>query len=45
MQTLIAPDVRPLELVLRSLDTTWNYAHWSQMPDDGNHYEVMDGVL
>ena len=33
------------ELVLRSLDTTWNYARWEQLPDDGNRYEVIDGVL
>ena len=33
------------ELVLRSLDTTWNYARWEQLPDDGNRYEVIDGQL
>src|SRR3712207_9443149 len=33
------------ELVLRSLDTTWCYARWEQLPDDGNRYEVIDGVL
>ncbi len=33
------------ELVLRSLDTTWSYARWEQLPDDGNRYEVVDGVL
>lgn len=33
------------ELVLRSLDATWNYARWEQLPDDGNRYEVIDGVL
>ena len=33
------------ELVLRSLDTTWNYARWEQLPDDGNRYEVINGVL
>ena len=32
-------------LVLRSLDTTWCYARWEQLPDDGNRYEVIDGVL
>jgi Uma2 family endonuclease len=33
------------ELVLRSLDTSWSYAHWEQLPDDGHRYEVIDGVL
>src|SRR4051794_22499872 len=33
------------ELVLRSLDATWNYARWEQLLDDGNRYEVIDGVL
>ena len=33
------------ELVTRSLDATWNYARWSQLPDDGNRYEVINGVL
>lgn len=35
----------PLELTTRSLDAGWNYARWSQLPDDGNRYEVIDGVL
>lgn len=33
------------ETVVRSLDATWNYARWSQLPDDGNRYEVIDEVL
>ena len=33
------------ELVLRSLDATWTYARWEVLPDDGNRYEVIDGVL
>lgn len=33
------------ELTTRSLDATWNYARWSQLPDDGKRYEVIDGVL
>ena len=37
--------IAELELVLRSLDTTWCYARWEQLPDDGNRYEVIDGVL
>jgi len=35
----------PPELTTRSLDAGWNYARWSQLPDDGNRYEVIDGVL
>ncbi|MCG8349960.1 MAG: Uma2 family endonuclease [Chloroflexales bacterium] len=33
------------ETVVRSLDATWDYARWSQLPGDGNRYEVIDGVL
>lgn len=33
------------ELVTRSLDASWDYARWSRLPDDGNRYEVIDGVL
>jgi Uma2 family endonuclease len=33
------------ELTLRSLDATWNYARWEKLPDDGNRYEVINGVL
>jgi Uma2 family endonuclease len=33
------------ELVLRSPDASWNRDRWEQLPDDGNRYEVIDGVL
>jgi Uma2 family endonuclease len=33
------------DLVLRSVSADWNYARWQQLPDDGNRYEVIDGVL
>src|SRR5262245_55349241 len=33
------------ELTTRSLGADWNYARWSQLPDDGYRYEVIDGVL
>jgi hypothetical protein len=33
------------ELMLRSADATWDRAKWEQLPDDGNRYEVIDGVL
>ena len=23
----------------------WTYAHWEELPDDGNRYEIIDGVL
>jgi Uma2 family endonuclease len=35
----------PPELVVRSLASDWDYARWSQLPADGNRYEVIDGVL
>lgn len=37
--------VTALEYQLRSIDASWNYAKWEQLPDDGNRYEVIDGVL
>ncbi|MBC8077609.1 MAG: Uma2 family endonuclease, partial [Chloroflexales bacterium] len=33
------------ELVLRSVHDNWNYARWEELGDDGNRYEVIDGVL
>jgi Uma2 family endonuclease len=33
------------ELMLRSADASWDRARWEQLPDDGNRYEVIDGVL
>lgn len=30
---------------MRSLDATWNRARWEELPDDGNRYEVIEGVL
>jgi Uma2 family endonuclease len=32
-------------LALRSLDATWDRTTWALLPDDGNRYEVIDGVL
>lgn len=32
-------------MALRSLDATWNRVLWEQLPDDGNRYEVIDGIL
>lgn len=36
---------RPLDLVLRSYDEAWTYERWLTLPDDGNRYEIIDGVL
>ena len=33
------------DLVLRSPAATWDLARWETLPDDGNRYEVIDGVL
>ena len=42
--TTLTP-ARQLEFVVRSLDAAWDYARWEQLPDDGNRYEVIDGVM
>jgi Uma2 family endonuclease len=33
------------ELMLRSIGDDWTLARWETLPDDGNRYEVLDGVL
>jgi Uma2 family endonuclease len=33
------------DLVLRSPAATWDLARWETLPNDGNRYEVIDGVL
>ncbi len=33
------------ELVPRSPDANWNRERWERLPEDGNRYEVIDGVL
>jgi Uma2 family endonuclease len=33
------------QLTLRSLDANWTRARWEELPEDGNRYEVIDGVL
>jgi len=33
------------ELALRSHDATWDRTRWETLPDDGNRYEVIGGVL
>ena len=37
--------VATLEYVLHSLDASWCYDKWEKLPNDGNRYEVIDGVL
>ncbi|HEY8692618.1 MAG TPA: Uma2 family endonuclease [Chloroflexota bacterium] len=37
--------VLPFDLSMRSQDACWDRARWEQLPDDGNRYEVVDGVL
>ena len=33
-------------ITLRSLDAGWNYDRWErELPDDGNRYEVIEGIL
>ena len=43
MTTVEAPTLP--QLIVRSLDASWNYARWQRLPNDGNRYEVIDGVL
>ena len=33
------------ELALRSSEADWNRERWEQLPDGGNRYEIIDGVL
>lgn len=33
------------DLALRSHDATWDRVRWAELPEDGNRYEVIDGVL
>lgn len=35
----------PRDVTLRSTDATWTTADWEQLPDDGQRYEIIDGVL
>ena len=35
----------PREVTLRSTDAGWTAADWEQLPDDGQRYEIIDGVL
>lgn len=35
----------PRDVTLRSTDATWTAADWEQLPDDGQRYEIIAGVL
>jgi Uma2 family endonuclease len=35
----------PVELFLRSVNADWTRARWESLLEDGNRYEVIDGVL
>lgn len=37
--------VSEIEFQLHSADASWCYDKWERLPDDGNRYEVIDGVL
>lgn len=41
----MAATVTPIELVLHSAEANWDRARWDELPNDGNRYEVIDGVL
>lgn len=43
--TVEIPRFKTPELVVRSLNNSWTYERWLDLPDDGNRYEVIDGVL
>lgn len=33
------------QLTFQATETNWDRSRWEQLPDDGNRYEVIDGVL
>lgn len=41
----MAATVTAIELVLHSAEANWNRERWDELPDDGNRYEIIDGVL
>ncbi|MBL8134059.1 MAG: Uma2 family endonuclease [Anaerolineae bacterium] len=43
MITLAIPTDSPA--VVGPLQGQWTYADWEKLPDDGNRYEIIDGVL
>ncbi len=45
MTDLIVPVSAELDGVVGPPQGQWTYADWEQLPDDGNRYEIIDGVL
>jgi hypothetical protein len=43
MTTLVIPTDAPA--VVGPSQGRWTYADWEGLPDDGNRYEIIDGVL
>ena len=41
----MAATVTAIELVLHSAEANWDRERWDELPDDGNRYEIIDGVL
>ena len=41
----MAMTVLPRDALLRSTDANWTAADWEQLPDDGQRYEIIEGVL
>jgi len=41
----MAATVTTIELVLHSAEANWDRERWDELPDDGNRYEIIDGVL
>jgi Uma2 family endonuclease len=37
--------VTDVEFLLKSIDANWCYERWERLPNNGNRYEVIDGVL
>lgn len=35
----------PRDVTLRSTDANWTAADWERLPNDGDRYEIIDGVL
>ena len=45
MVATVTPTAVLTELNLRSLEANWTRERWETLPEDGNRYEVVDGVL
>ena len=45
MVTLAIPTDADAPAVYGPLQGQWTYADWERLPDDGNRYEIIDGVI